>query len=102
MNKPLNKKDQHRKLKRLNTSIINIFSRPRQTKNFEKKNPNQQIQQQNSFLHPPSIITTSELAKSISNKSITFASVFDDNTNYTVRIIQQFIFFHYSIFLLAF
>jgi hypothetical protein len=98
----LNKKDQHRKLKRLNTSILNLFPQHRQTKNFKKKNPNQQIQKRNSFLHPPSIITTSELSKSISNNSITFATVFDDNTNRSVRIIQLFIFSHYSIFLLAF
>jgi hypothetical protein len=101
--KILNKKDQQRKLKRLNTSIINLFSRHRQTKTFEKKNSNQQIQQQNSFLHPPSIITTSELSKSISNKSITFATVFDDNPNHTVRIIFNNLYFsYYSIFLLAF
>lgn len=96
--KVLNKKDQQRKLKRLNTSIINLFSRHRQTKTL-----NQQIQQQqNSSLHSPSIITTSELSKSISNKSITFATVFDDNTNHTVRIIFNNLYFsYYSIFLLA-
>jgi hypothetical protein len=68
----LNKKGQHRKLKRLNKSILNLFPRHHQT-----KNTNQQIQQQNSFLHPP----TSELSRSISKKSITFASVFDELEN---------------------
>lgn len=95
MNNNLNKKDQHRKLKRLNTSILNLIPRHRKTKNFERKNTNDQIQQTNSFLHSPSIITTSELSRSISNKSITFASVFDEleneNNNHTVRLIQLFV-----------
>jgi hypothetical protein len=90
MNSNLNKKEQHRKIKRLHTSILNFFPHHRQTKNI-----NEQIQPKNSFLHPPSIITTSELSRSISNRSITFASVFDelenDNTNPTVRIIQLFL-----------
>lgn len=58
-------KDQHRKVKRL------------------RKNHNEQQQQQNCL----SVIPTSDLSKSISNKSITFASVFDElenNTNQTV------------------
>ncbi len=95
MNNNLNKKDQHRKLKRLNTSILNLIPRHRKTKNFERKNTNDQIQQTNSFLNSPSIITTSELSRSISNKSITFASVFDEleneNNNHTVRLIQLFV-----------
>jgi hypothetical protein len=84
VNNNFNNKDQHRKLTRLNTSIWNLFPGHHQTKNFESKNTNQQVQEENSFLHPPS-----DLSKSISNKSITFASVFDELENPIVRMIIQ-------------
>jgi hypothetical protein len=74
----LNKKDHLRKLKRLNTSILNLFTRQRQTIHFERQNTIEELQQRNSFLRPPSIMTTSELSRSLSNKSITFALVFDE------------------------
>ena len=64
----LNKKDQHRKLKRLNKSILNLFPLYRSTKNLEKKSINEQIKQENTFLQPPITLTTSELSKSLSNK----------------------------------
>jgi hypothetical protein len=77
------KKDQHRKLKRLNISIGNSFPQHRQIENFENSG------QRNNSLYPPSIMTMSDLSRSISNRSITFASVFDEPPdNCTVRIIQ--------------
>jgi hypothetical protein len=94
----MKKKDQHRKLKRLNTTIGNLFPQQRQTKNFENS------QQQNTFLPPSSIMTISDLSRSISNRSITFASVFDEpdneNNNPTVRTIRYFLEFFDSLFLL--
>lgn len=66
-------KEQHKKIKRL------------------RKNLNEQ---QRNYL---SIIPTSELSKSISNQSITFATVFDQLENdiiQTVRIIQLFLIFY--------
>jgi len=69
----LNKKDHLRKLKRLNTSILNLFTRQRQTIHFERQNTTEELQQRNSLLYPPS-----ELSRSVSNKSITFALVFDE------------------------
>ncbi|CAF0801134.1 unnamed protein product [Adineta steineri] len=69
----LNKHDQHRTLKRLNTSILNLFSKYRQTDSFKKQDTNEELQKQNSFLQPPSA-----LSRSISNKSMTFALVFDE------------------------
>ncbi|CAF4787508.1 unnamed protein product [Rotaria sp. Silwood1] len=75
----LNNKDHHRKFKRINRSIFNLFSWHRQTNILRRKNKNLDLKQNNSYLYRPSIITTtSELSRSISNKSITFASVFDE------------------------
>ncbi|CAF0959664.1 unnamed protein product [Rotaria sordida] len=73
----LNNKDEDRKLKRMNLSIFNLFSSNRQTNILKRKNKNMKIEKDKSFLYPQSILTKSELSKSISNRSITFASVFD-------------------------
>jgi hypothetical protein len=64
--------NKHHKLKRINTSTLNLCSRDRQSNTNE--------QQQTSFLQPPS-----DLSRSISNKSITFASVFDTLENETIN-----------------
>jgi len=74
----LNKKDHLRKLKRLNTSILNLFTRQRQTIHFERQNTTEELQPRNSLLRPLSMMTASELSRSVSNKSITFALVFDE------------------------
>lgn len=77
VNEHLNKKDQYQKHEQLH-----LFPRNRQTKNLDE--------QRNSFLNP-----SSELSRSTSNKSITFASIFDQSeneninkTNHAVRVIQ--------------
>ncbi|CAF2669139.1 unnamed protein product [Rotaria sp. Silwood2] len=81
----LNNKDQHRKFKRMNPSIFNLFSWHRQTNILRRKNKTLQLQQDNSLLYRPSILTTSELSRSISNRSITFASVFDELENENIQ-----------------
>ncbi|UJR13543.1 hypothetical protein I4U23_000557 [Adineta vaga] len=68
-----NELHQRGKLKRLNTSILNLLSRSQQPNGSEKLNTNDQLQKQESFLCPPS-----DLSRSISNKSVTFALVFDE------------------------
>jgi len=71
-------------LKRLNTSILNLFTRQRQTIHFERQNTTEELQQRNSLLYPPS-----ELSRSVSNKSITFALVFDELEKEIVNKDQQ-------------
>jgi hypothetical protein len=98
----LDKKDQHKQFERLNESMLNLFPRNRQTNNLEKKNRNEQTQQRNSFLHP-----SSELSRSISNKSVTFASIFDESQNETMNkdnhvVRKIFSIIQYSIFLIDF
>ncbi|CAF0898420.1 unnamed protein product [Adineta ricciae] len=69
----LNQTNQQGKLKRLNTSILNLISRSQQIDSSKKLNTNAQLAKQQVFLHPPSA-----LSRSISNKSVTFALVFDE------------------------
>ena len=61
---PTNKKDSHRKLKRLNKSIINLLPHHRQQSAKHSKSP-------------PSNLP----------KSVTFASVFDDQFVSTIKIL---------------
>jgi hypothetical protein len=85
----LNKKDHLRKLKRLNTSILNLFTRQRQTIHFERENTTEELPPRNSLLRPLSMMTASELSRSVSNKSITFALVFDELEKEIVNKDQQ-------------
>ncbi len=100
MSNQLNTKESHRKLKQLNASILNFFPRHRPMKNLETTND--QVQQANALLQPSSIMTTSELSRSISNKSITFASVFDETESPTVSLIDRLLPTSYSISLQGF
>ena len=65
------------KVSRLNVSMLNLFVKCRRTNHCPSKTSDEQRQHDNALLKPPLLFPTSDLSRSISNKSITFASVFD-------------------------
>ena len=70
------------------TKLLQRFSKKKKFYKTKHEEINEQpapppIPMANSFLSPPPIMTRSDLSRSISNNSITFASVFDQSDNET-------------------
>jgi hypothetical protein len=85
-----NKSHQDGAFKKLQTSVLDLLHVHHSVDNLENKDiqpPQQQQQQKESAPRHPSIIKSSDIARVLSKKSVTFASVFDpvDNENDTVR-----------------
>jgi len=68
-----NKHHNNYKLKRLHTSVLDLFHWHQPKDILENNN----IDQEQSLPHRPSIIKSSDIEKVLSKKSVTFASTFD-------------------------
>jgi hypothetical protein len=84
------KKSRQPKLKRLHTSVLDLFHWHRPENSTGSKNTNHL---QVPMPQRPSIIKSSDIARAISKKSVTFASAFDltenkDGKDYLVRILK--------------
>ena len=72
-----NKQHHNHKLKQMQTSVLDLLQWHQPKDTHENKNINEQKQQRLSAPCRPSIIKSSDVAKVLSKKSVTFASVFD-------------------------